>query len=204
MLCGKTVFLVMRAHDAGLGLAAARRVEDITRTVGEPPNIGGYAAVTFGYAHLMAERALDATASARVAFEYLQRSDRPWSESATALLAEALLAAGELSAAEAAAGEAITWCRRTRGGNYEAIAHGVMARALLRRDGIAVRAAIETALDNAASLIDRTGARTFAPALLEWRAELAAVPVTMSPAVNCSARPSRATKQAGRLNMHSD
>ncbi len=51
------------AHAADLGLAVARRVEDITRTLGEPPNMAGYAAVAFSYAHLMAERALDPIAA---------------------------------------------------------------------------------------------------------------------------------------------
>ena len=50
-----------------------------------------------------------------------------------------------------------------------------MARALLRRDGPAARDAAEAALASAAALIERTGARTLAPALCEWRAELAAV-----------------------------
>ena len=61
------------AHDADLGLEAARRVEEITRTLGEPTNMVGYSSIIFGYAHLMAERALDAIAAARVAFEHLQR-----------------------------------------------------------------------------------------------------------------------------------
>ena len=60
-------------------------------------------------------------------------------------------------------------------GNYEAAAHGVIARALLRRDGAAARDAAEAALASAAALIERTGAKTLAPALCEWRAELAAV-----------------------------
>ena len=54
---------------------------------------------------------------------------------AATLLAEALLQAGDLSAALTAAEEAIALCRRSVRGNYEAVAHGVMARALLRRDG---------------------------------------------------------------------
>jgi class 3 adenylate cyclase len=48
-------------------------------------------------------------------------------------------------------------------------------RALLRRDGAAARVAAEAALASAAELIERTGAKTLAPALCEWRAELAAV-----------------------------
>jgi hypothetical protein len=91
------------------------------------------------------------------------------------LLSEALLQAGDLSAAQSAAAEAIALCRRSLRGQHEAEAHGVMARALLRRDGAAARDAAEAALANAAALIERTGARTLAPALCEWRAELAAV-----------------------------
>ena len=51
----------------------------------------------------------------------------------------------------------------------------MLARALLRRDGVAARSAGEAVLDYAAKLIDRTGARVLAPALLECRAELCAV-----------------------------
>jgi hypothetical protein len=43
-----------------------------------------------------------------------------------------------------------------------------------RCDGAAAREAIEAELALAAELIERTGARTLAPALCEWRAELAA------------------------------
>lgn len=64
--------------------------------------------------------------------------------------------------------------RRSDRGNYEAAAHGILARALLRRDGAAARDAAEAAIAEAAARIERTGARTLAPALCEWRAELAA------------------------------
>ena len=50
-----------------------------------------------------------------------------------------------------------------------------MARALLRSDGAAASDAVEAELACAAALIERTGARTLAPTLCEWRAELAAV-----------------------------
>jgi hypothetical protein len=94
---------------------------------------------------------------------------------AATILAEALLQAGDLSGAQCAAEEAIALCRRSLRRHYEAEAHGVLARALLRRDGAAARDATEAALANAAALIERTGARTLEPALCEWRAELAAV-----------------------------
>jgi hypothetical protein len=91
------------------------------------------------------------------------------------LLAEALLLSGDLSAAQAEAENAIVLCRRTLRGNLEAESHGILARALLRRDGAAAREAAESALATAAGLIERTGAKTLAPHLLEWRAELAHV-----------------------------
>jgi hypothetical protein len=53
-------------------------------------------------------------------------------------------------------------------------AHGILGSALLHRDGPAARHAVEEALANAASLIERSGAPTLAPELLELRAELAA------------------------------
>jgi hypothetical protein len=91
------------------------------------------------------------------------------------LLAEALLQTGDLSAAEAAANHAITTCRHSLRGNLEAVAHGVLARARLRQGGRAARSAAEDSLGDAAALIERTGAAMLAPALCEWRAELAAV-----------------------------
>ena len=51
----------------------------------------------------------------------------------------------------------------------------MLARALFRRDGPAAREAAEAALTVAATLIARSGARLLAPALDEWRAELANV-----------------------------
>ncbi len=82
---------------------------------------------------------------------------------------------GDLSAAESAAREAIALCRYSQRGSFEAEAHGILARALLRRDGVPAREAVEGALAAAAALIERTGAKILAPALCEWRAELAAV-----------------------------
>ena len=131
--------------------------------------------LAFGYAHLAAGRAADAIERARDALDLWRRVDKSQEATSATLLAEALLQAGDLSAAESAAAEAIAICRSTLRGNYEVEAHGVMARALLRRDGLSARDAAEAALASAAALIERTGARTLAPALCEWRAELAAV-----------------------------
>ena len=158
------------AHDADRALASARQVEEISRRLGEPPAMVTLTQVAFGYAHLAA----DTIEPARTALD-LQRVEGGTTRARPKLLAEALLQAGDLSAAQSAAAEAIAVRPPSLGGVYEAEAHGVLARALLRRDGAAARDAVEAALASAAELIERTGARTLAPALYEWRAELAAV-----------------------------
>ncbi|HVN84360.1 MAG TPA: adenylate/guanylate cyclase domain-containing protein [Candidatus Binatia bacterium] len=162
------------AHDAERALASARQLEEITRKLGEPPSLAAYAQLAFALAHLAAGRVADAIEAARSALDRMGRVEKFQAGMSAALLAEALLQAGDPSAALTAADEAIALCRRSERGNYEAAAFGVIARALLRRDGPAARDAAEAALASAAALIERTGATTLAPALCEWRAELAA------------------------------
>ena len=161
------------ADDAAGTLTSARQGDEISQELGDPANMIVFKHIAYGYAHLAAGRAADAAEQMREARRE-KRAALEWAGPVTQLLAEALLRLGDLSAAATAAAEAIALCRRSLRGNYEAIAHGVQARALLRRDGVAARAEVEAALDNAAQLIDRTGARTLAPFLLEWRAEFAA------------------------------
>jgi hypothetical protein len=178
-LAGYALFYSAEAHyyadDGDRARASARQVEEISRRLGEPPAMIAVTQLAFGYAHLAAGRAADAIEPARAALDVHGRVNRSNAGMAATLLAEALLQAGDLSVAVAAAAEAIALCGRLLRGNYEAAAHGVMARALLRRDGAAARAAAEAALTCAAALIERSGARLLAPALSEWRAELAAV-----------------------------
>ena len=131
--------------------------------------------LAFSYAHLAAGRAADAIEPARASLEGHGRANKANAGMSAALLAAALLEAGDLTAAQTTAAEAIALCRRSLRGAYEAAAHGVMARALLRRDGAGAQGAAEAALAEAAALIERTGAKLLAPALCEWRAELAAV-----------------------------
>jgi adenylate cyclase len=163
------------ANDADRALTSARQLEEISRRLGEPPVMVAHTQLAFGYAHLAAGRAADAIAPTRAALALYGRVEKHEAGMSASLLAEAQLQNGDLSAAEAAASEAIALCRRSLRGIYEAVAHGVMARALLRRDGAAARDAAEAALAEAAALIERTGAKTLAPALCEWRAELASV-----------------------------
>ncbi|MBI3781910.1 MAG: zinc ribbon domain-containing protein [Deltaproteobacteria bacterium] len=162
------------AHDAERALASARQAQEISRNLGEPPVLVGAAQLAFGCAHLAAGRAADAIEPARASLDLHGRANKANAGMSAALLAEALLQTGDLSAAQSTAEEAIALCRRSLRAVYEAAAYGVLARALLRRDGAAARATAEAALASVAELIERTGAKTLAPALCEWRAELAA------------------------------
>lgn len=163
----------VHAHESDRALNRARQFEQISRRLGEAPNLVAMADVALSYAYLAAGRAHDAIQSARAALDIHQRVELVHAGISATLLAEALLATGDLTAAEAAAREAIALCQRLQRGTYEVTAHGVMARALLRRDGLAAQDAIDHALAAASALIERTGARLLAPALCEWKAELA-------------------------------
>jgi hypothetical protein len=118
---------------------------------------------------------VDAIEPARVVKAMLARTEQVMIAMGPRLLAEALLESGDLSAAISEAEHAIQLARHSFRGNLEAEAHGILARALLRRDGAAARDAAEAALASAAELIESTGAKMLAPTLCEWRAELAAV-----------------------------
>jgi adenylate cyclase len=170
--CGEAYF---HANDAERALASARQVDEICRKLGEPPSLAAYTDVTFAFAHLAAGRAADAIEAAKSALDQLGRVELFQAGMAAHLLAEGWLQAGDPVAAKTAAENAIALCRRSDRGNYEAAAHGVLARALLRSEGAAARDAVEAALTDAAALIERTGATLLSPAHCEWRAELAGV-----------------------------
>jgi adenylate cyclase len=163
------------AHDADQALASARQLEEISRNHGEPLSLAAYAKMAYARAHLAAGRAVDATELALAALELCGRVEKHAAGESASILAEAFLKTGDLAAAQSAAEESIALCRRSLRGNFEASAYGVLARTLLRRDGVAASTAAEAALASAAELIERTGSTTLAPALCEWRAELAAV-----------------------------
>jgi tetratricopeptide (TPR) repeat protein len=163
------------AHDADRTLATCRQLEELSRRGSENPDEVARAHLAFGYAHLAAGRAADAIEPARAALDLHGRVDKANAGRSANLLAVALLESGDPSAALPVAEQAIALCRRSLWGPHEAVAHGILARALLRRDGAAAREAVQAALANAAALIERSGATTLAPFLCEWRAELSAV-----------------------------
>jgi tetratricopeptide (TPR) repeat protein len=155
--------------------ASAIQSQQISRKLGDPPHTAGYAQMAVAYAHLAAGRPADAIEPARQSKAMLARAEQVVIAMGPRLLAEALLETGDLPAAIAEAEHAIQLARHSLKGNLEAEAHGILARALLRRDGAAAREAAECAFANAAELIERTGAHIITPRLLEWRAELAQV-----------------------------
>jgi len=155
--------------------ASAIQSQQSSRNAGDPPHMAGYAQMAVAYAHLAAGRPADAVEPARMAKAMLARAEQVVIAMGPRLLAEALLETGDLAAAVSEAEHAIQLARHSLKGNIEAVAHGILARALLRRDGVAAREAEERAFASAAELIERSGAQVLAPHLLEWRAELAAV-----------------------------
>ncbi|RLA53213.1 MAG: guanylate cyclase [Gammaproteobacteria bacterium] len=159
-----------RANDAEQALACAHQLKAISGSMDEPANLVALTQLAFGYAHLAAGHPVDAIAPARDALHLHGHVENEMTGWSATLLAEALLATGDLTAA-AAAEEAIKLCRRSQRKVYEAVAQGILARALLRQNETA---ACEAALAAASELIERTGARSLGIALLEWRAELAA------------------------------
>lgn len=162
-----------RTHDPERTLVHARRLEAINRQLGEPPYMVALSHLAMGYALLAEARAAKAVVAARAALA--QRTSAEYVTAAAQFVAEALLAVGDLVGAETAALDAIARCQRSLRAIYEALAQGVLARALLRGHGIAAREPAAVALDAAAALIEHTGARTMVPALCEWRTEFAAV-----------------------------
>ena len=164
-----------RAGDAAHALADAQEAGELSQKLGDPPTLFAMAQLGFCSAYLAAGRSAEAMACARTALEIHTRLDKAFAACSATLLAEGLLLAGDWNAAQVAAQNAIALSQYSIRQNYEAIAQGVLARALLRRDGPVAREAAEAALTVAATLIARSGARLLAPALDEWRAELANV-----------------------------
>lgn len=164
----------LTAGDLARVVACAQEVDKVCTLLGDPPTIVAHRLLCQTYAHLGFGRFAEAIETASAALAIHRLGERQHAGMSAMFLAEAQLQAGDASAAVATAEEAIEICRQALRGNVEAQALGVLARALVRRDGVSAMASAEAALGRAAELIDSTGARTLAPLLLAWRAELAA------------------------------
>ena len=90
------------------------------------------------------------------------------------VLAEAQLAVGERTEAEASVREAIERARRGGCEYYEAHAQLSLAQILLAAEGGAPKDEIETALNRAEELVEKTESGSLSPRIVELRGRLAA------------------------------
>ncbi|HEX4711593.1 TIR domain-containing protein [Phenylobacterium sp.] len=164
----------LTAGDVPKVIACADEVDRVCTALGDPLTIVAHRELCRTYVALGTGRPRDAVESARAALEIHKVGERQHAGMSAMLLAEALLQSGDAAAAVAMAEESVEMCRAMLRANLEAQALGVLTRALLSRDGPAAKAPAEAALERAGELIERTGAATLAPSLLEWRAALAA------------------------------
>ena len=158
--------------DPQQAMERARQAEAVSEQLGAPPMLAARVAQALGFAHLAGGRAADALVAADRALAIHRRVDQTSSGPSAWLRAEALLACGDAAAALAASDEAIALCGRSLRGNYEILAWGVRARALLVIGGATDTDAARQALDAAERLIQRTGTTLLVPALARWRAAL--------------------------------
>jgi adenylate cyclase len=168
-------WLAYTRGDTASVLHHGRRSLEIAKKINKDSSLViGY--FSLGNSYLMAGQATDACeallASAGVARD--RSTFVAFLPQVLSVLAEAQLAVGEREAAEASAREAID--RASAGGcdYYEAHAQISLARVLLRDDAPAPVAEIETALDRAEELVERTGGRSLSPRILELRGRRAA------------------------------
>jgi len=171
LACWVHTLLAERAYyagDAERALEEARRAFELGQPLGgRALGIGTHA---LGFAHLTTGRWEEAVHAALSSVETLLEHEKGWG---LGIAAEAYLGAGRLVEAEQRAEQAIALCRKSLRRQYEIDAHRVRALSVLRSQGAAARSEIETALAEAESLIEQTGAQVLAPRLHEARAEWA-------------------------------
>lgn len=124
--------------------------------------------------HLALGRSAEAIETASAALAIHQVGERQHAGLSAMLLAEAQLQAGDAAQAVSTATAAIEYSRQALRANLEVQGLGVLARALIARDGEAGFEAASQALDQADGLIRSLGAKTLEPSFLEWQAALAA------------------------------
>ncbi|THD61243.1 TIR domain-containing protein [Phenylobacterium sp.] len=164
----------LTAGDIPKVVACAEEVDKVCTALGDPLTIVAHRRLCETYVALGTGRPQDAVETARAALDIHKVAERQHAGMSAMLLAQALLLSGDATAAADMAQQSVEMCRTMLRANLEAQALGVLACALLARDGPAAKAPVEAALDRAEALIKRTGAKTLGPSLLEWRALFAA------------------------------
>ena len=188
-----------RANDADGALASARHAEEISRRVGEPRSWSDSHSSLSRYAHLAAGRSVDAVERARHALEVLSRGS-------TARASRRRDAPGRGPAAGRRPVVRADRRRRRRSSSasralraqFEGWAHGVMARALLRRDGAAARNAVEAELASAAALIEARVRAHSPPRSVSGAPSSPPCSATTRRATSCCAKPRTCTSRSAR------
>ncbi len=155
-------------------MACADEVDVVCTALGDPPTIVAHRQLCRTYVHLAFGRSKEAIETASAALAIHQVGERQHAGLSAMLLAEAQLQAGDAAAAVSTATQAVEYSRQALRANLEVQGLGVLARALIDRDGEAGFGAAAQALESADGLITSLGAKTLEPSLLEWRAALAA------------------------------
>jgi len=150
----------------------ARATEKISQQRPDDEGLSATNELGLGYAHLAAKQYEEAIQHLDVFI--FAKTDKAYAGKSGAYKSLALLESGKLNEAITEAEEAITLCRRSLRIVYEGLALGVIARALIQRDGSKSINEANALLEEASSLFEKAKATTFFPHLLEWRAEVAA------------------------------
>ncbi len=175
----------LTAGDLERVAACSGEVDRLCTLLGDPPTLVAHRQLCQAYLHLGSGRAAEAIAPISAALATHRHSERQHAGMSAMFLAEAQLQTGDAAAAVATAEESIGFCHQSLRGNIEAQALGVLARALVERDGPKAMPQASEALERAAALIESTGARTLAPLLAVWRAQLAAAAGDQAAQADC-------------------
>ena len=141
------------------------------------PSARGYSLHALSVAHALRGEWSEAIAAIESALAVARERHvcREWEVYMLAPLARACRGAGDLQRALAAAREAVALSDARGVSPWAPIAHLELARALRAAAGAAAAGDIAHHLDRAMSFVQQTGARVFAPPIVEERARLAEI-----------------------------
>jgi adenylate cyclase len=172
-LASWTALVHLSAGDLPKLIACAEEVDRVCTALGDPPTIVAHRQLCRTYVHLASGQGVEAAKTAAAALEIHKVGEQQHLGLSAMLLAAAHLLGGDAAAAATTAQQAIEFSRMALRVNLEAQALCVLARALLLRDGTSGLAPAQEALDRAEEIIERIGAKTLKPTLLECRADIA-------------------------------
>jgi ATP/maltotriose-dependent transcriptional regulator MalT len=154
----------------------ARQAIEIADRIGVPfSRVQGFLALGIG--QVVNGSFGDAASSVEEALRtaHATRTGLGWEPSILAYLAEAYVESGDLERARTTADEAVSVARRCHTLVYELRAHLARVHVLLADAGAKAATEIDAALNRAGSLVDETGATSYAPFVHEARSRLAAL-----------------------------